>query len=341
MKLRESRFEEILGEIPKLKVGIIGDACIDVYWKADMTKSELSSEVPHYPLPVYEEQVYLGGGANVVSNLTALGAGKIRYVSCMGKDWRASLLKEKLADIGVSDELIVSSDRLVTAAYCKPIRCGISNVCYEDPRIDFETRVPVFEEEKTKLRENFLKMAEDSDVILVADQLHNGCVTSEIIEDIASIGKEKVVIVDSRYRIDQYRHAIIKPNELETCNSLCWERERSKNVADMQHAAEQLLKKTESRKVLVTLGDRGVVCCGPDENVHIPAFKVEPPIDFVGAGDAFLAAFSLAYAVTGDGVCAAEFGSLASSVTIKKIGMTGTASQTELWQAYLQHTAVS
>lgn len=31
------------------RIGIIGDFCVDIYWHADMRKSELSRETPHYP----------------------------------------------------------------------------------------------------------------------------------------------------------------------------------------------------------------------------------------------------------------------------------------------------
>ena len=32
-----------------------GDGCLDVYWHADMTRSELSRETPHHNLPVVQE----------------------------------------------------------------------------------------------------------------------------------------------------------------------------------------------------------------------------------------------------------------------------------------------
>ncbi len=50
----------------------------------------------------------------------------------------------------------------------------------------------------------------------------------------------------------------------------------------------------------------------------------------MGAGDTFLAAFSLTYGVTKSMKTAAEVGCMASAVTVKKIGMTGTASKNEI-----------
>jgi ribokinase len=46
------------------------------------------------------------------------------------------------------------------------------------------------------------------------------------------------------------------------------------------------------RRVIVTLGANGALCCGADGDHHVPPFHVEP-IDTTGAGDAFIG--SLAY----------------------------------------------
>ena len=37
-----------LEKLGKGRIGVIGDFCLDVYWHADMTKSELSRETPHF-----------------------------------------------------------------------------------------------------------------------------------------------------------------------------------------------------------------------------------------------------------------------------------------------------
>ena len=43
-----------LNKLAKGRIGVIGDSCLDVYWHADMTKSELSRETPHFPLPIVQ-----------------------------------------------------------------------------------------------------------------------------------------------------------------------------------------------------------------------------------------------------------------------------------------------
>ena len=61
-----------LKKLGKGRIAVIGDFCLDVYWHADMTKSELSRETPHFPLPIVQERLSPGGAGNVVMNLLAL-----------------------------------------------------------------------------------------------------------------------------------------------------------------------------------------------------------------------------------------------------------------------------
>ena len=58
-----------LTKLGKGRIGVIGDFCLDVYWHADMTRSELSRETPHFPLPIVQERLSPGGAGNVVANL--------------------------------------------------------------------------------------------------------------------------------------------------------------------------------------------------------------------------------------------------------------------------------
>lgn len=36
-----TRLQEILNRFPSVRVGVVGDGCVDIYWEADMTKSVL------------------------------------------------------------------------------------------------------------------------------------------------------------------------------------------------------------------------------------------------------------------------------------------------------------
>ena len=56
---------DIFKGIDSARIAIIGDFCLDAYWTADMTLSEISREVPHFPLPIIDERMSPGGAGNV------------------------------------------------------------------------------------------------------------------------------------------------------------------------------------------------------------------------------------------------------------------------------------
>jgi len=84
------------------------------------------------------------------------------------------------------------------------------------------------------------------------------------------------------------------------------------------------------RHVFVTLGERGIVAADAGAAARVPGVHVDPPIDIVGAGDTCLASIAMALGAGATPAEAAELGNLAASVTIRKIGTTGTATVEEL-----------
>ena len=57
--LTEQRAENILGSLGSLSILLIGDSCLDIYWHADMTLSELSRELPTFPCLLYRRDFRL------------------------------------------------------------------------------------------------------------------------------------------------------------------------------------------------------------------------------------------------------------------------------------------
>ena len=55
--LGEERLALLLNKMKNARAVLIGDMCLDVYWSCDMTRSVLSRETPHFPLPVTEERM--------------------------------------------------------------------------------------------------------------------------------------------------------------------------------------------------------------------------------------------------------------------------------------------
>ena len=322
----------ILEGISRARIGLIGDLCLDMYMDVDMRLSELSREVPNYTLPVVGERVSPGGAGNVAANLAALKPKALRVLGVLGQDWRGGLLKEALRARGVPTDGLIVSPRATTNAYIKPVRRGYSDLLYESPRLDYENREALSDGDEAALMGALERAAQEVDVLCVCHQLKNGCVTGRIRRRVCELARDGLrVIVDSRDRIGEYRDVIVKPNEMEAMRAL-----NLNGAVTLERMAQAALALSErsGRPALITLGENGCLAAEDGRVAHIPARRVSGPTDICGAGDSFLAALACALGGGADIRAAAALGNLGASVTIAKLGETGTASRAELMRAF-------
>ncbi len=307
-------------------MAVIGDFCLDVSWHADRRNSELSRETPHFPLPIVQERMSAGGAGNVVANLLALEPSSVQCIGVFGDDWRGFEYSKVLRNLGADISAIATDASRCTNAYIKPLRKGFADVVYEDPRLDFSNSEPICAD-----TEKALLNALDSlqcDALCVCDQLPFGCITPAVREKICQLGQGGMtVVVDSRDRIGLYKYVIVKPNELEACRTL--NQPIPADSESLSPIAAELSRRT-GRPSVVTAGEHGCVTADGNETSHIPAIQLTGEIDICGAGDTFLAAFSTAFASGATLNDAASFACAASSIIVKKIHTTGTASWNEL-----------
>ena len=330
--LTSEELQSLLQNIDHAHIGLIGDLCLDMYWLADMKLSELSRETPHHPLPVVEERMSPGGAGNVANNIAALNPEKLLVVGLVGNDWRGDLLLRTMKEAGIDCSHVIRDNSRVTNTYIKPLRSGISDVIYEDPRLDFESRFPISAETEAKILSALDAMAKQTDVICVSDQMKYGCITPAVRKKLSELGKSgKTVIVDSRDHADAYEGVTVKPNEIEVSRAF-----GDGSVMDIEAlsvlAAE--ISERNGKTTLITLGEKGCFVAEGEQVVRCPACPVKPPIDFCGAGDTFLAGYGTLLASGATPMQAAQIACLCSSVTIRKIGITGTATREEVLAAH-------
>lgn len=324
----------LLEKIKKVKICLIGDFCLDIYWRADMTRSRLSRETPHYPLPVIDETYTPGAGGNVLNNINALGVNTLIPISAISSDWRGFLLESWMEKQNIDTSMLLKRESGVTPCYCKPLRMGISDVIYEDPRLDFENYEALTTDDEDKILAYLDSAAKKVDIIAVSDQFLYGVITPRVRERLSEIAKDIPVVVDSRDRITLYSNVIIKPNEVEAAAAV------GKDITSLDISIDDYAKigtELQSKNgcpVIVTLGELGALWCENGLCHLAPTIKATPPIDIVGAGDTFLSAFCCAYAACKNGPKALCFANLASGVTVKKIGTTGTAAPEEIIMGY-------
>lgn len=319
------RTAEILEAFPRYSALVVGDICLDRWCIYDPATAEPSRETGLPRIGVVSTEVAPGGGGNVANNLAALGVGRAAVLGVLGDDGSAHELTRSLNARGISTDLLVRSDKVPTFTYTKLVNAATH---VEDlPRVDFINTRPLPDAVEQEVIEYLREFAVSFDIIFVADQAdtrRGGVVTPAVrtlLEEIAQADTKKIVWVDSRIRVERFRHMILKPNESEAAAA---------SIGLFGEVDYQRLRTHGNSKLLfVTKGSSGAVVVEDGVEALVPAFPVGDPVDVSGAGDSFSAGAAVALAITGSAKEAARFGNLVASVTVSKRG-TGVASPEEV-----------
>jgi bifunctional ADP-heptose synthase (sugar kinase/adenylyltransferase) len=331
--LTPDRLETILARLPGLRLGVFGDLFLDRYLDLDAALTEPSLETG---LPAYQVvgvRSYPGAAGTVINNLVALGVGTIVPFAVIGDDgeghelWHAL---ERMPGMRLDHVVRRSNGGFRTPTYTKPMLHEAGRPPRELNRLDIKNRRPLPEMDSLMLPA--LEAAWDQlDALLVIDQVSEldcGVVTTGARKLLASLGGRtpaRWVLADSRERVGQFRNVALKPNDAE-CH-----REVPDETSPGEGAVE--LARRCGRPVFRTLGTRGILVADPPATYLVEAVPVTGPIDPVGAGDSTSAAIACVLAAGASLAEAAALGNLVASITIRQIGVTGTATPEQLREA--------
>ena len=342
--ISEAHLKAILDQFHDQRILVVGDFYLDAYWYIDKVRSTLSLETPWHTNPVVEQRYSPGAAGTVTNNLKALGVGTVYTLGVIGEDGFGGTLLNCLQANGCLTDFMIQVPRWVTPTYLKPIHRGYEGVETEGPRFDIENQSPMEETVENAVINALQECVPLVDGIIIGDQMpleNLGVVTNRVREELCKLAlafPEKIFFADSRTRIGAYRNVIVKPNRFEAKRAL--QPEWSGQEVDMAEAklcAVVLAKRTQNT-VYVTLGENGILVYCEDELTHIPGIPIDDEIDPVGAGDsvsAGLVATLCSLRASQEAAAEAAYvGNLVASITVTKIGTTGTASPTEVLECY-------
>ena len=322
----------IIRALPRARditVTVLGDYCLDKYLYIDPALDEISNETGLLAYQAPRKALYPGAAGTVTNNLRALGV-RVICVGLVGDDGEGYELTRCLRQIGADTSLLIQTDRICTGTYTKPMRPIESGGPYREMnRLDFRHFFPTPLDLEDQLIANLHTALAQSQAVLISDQYleHNCSVVTDRVRDaaaeLAAAHPEKVFYADSRGFINLYREMTVKCNHAEAVKAI-----RPGFAGEITDevilACGQSLHARNGKPVLISRGEKGLYIFD-GETLHIPAFKVTGEIDFVGAGDATNAGYTLGRAL---GLTQREAGTLGccvSSITIQQIGVTGTA----------------
>ncbi|HEV2688937.1 MAG TPA: PfkB family carbohydrate kinase, partial [Bryobacteraceae bacterium] len=210
---------EILAALPRHSVLVCGDICLDRWCTYDPSTAEPSRETGIPRIGVVSTEVTPGAGGTVANNVAALGIGRVAVLGVIGDDGFGHELTESLNARGISTDLLVRTRDLPTFTYTKLINAATGA---EDlPRVDFINTRPLPEPLEEQMVGYLREFAASFDIIFVSDQAETkrgGVVTPAVRAELTRIAEnnaDKVVLVDSRVRVERFRKLILKPNEQE------------------------------------------------------------------------------------------------------------------------------
>lgn len=336
--ITRQRLEEILSAIPKLRIAVVGDFFLDKYLVTDPALSEVSLETGLEARQVVEIRCSPGAAGTVTNNLSALGVGRIYAVGAIGEEGEGSDLLRGLRETGVDTRCLLAISSRFTPTYIKPMRRADGEE-RELERLDIKNRSPLDSATEERLIRALVGLLDGGtdrvDAVIVADQVEErncGVVTDRMRQALAEMATQfpgAVLFADSRRRIGEFQHLILKPNRREAAEALGEAGQTEISLAQAQAGGMGLAART-GKPVFITLGAEGILVCGKEGAEHVPALPVRGPIDIVGAGDSVTAGIVCALCAGASNVEAAVMGSLCASITIHKLGTTGTASPEEL-----------
>jgi len=326
----------VLDEAGGRTVAVFGDYCLDKYLYIDPARDEPSLETGLTAYQVDSKKMFPGAAGTVVNNLRSLGA-RVRCVGLAGEDGEGYDLLKSLKLIGADTELMVLSENFLTNTYTKPMRKSDGGYA-EMNRFDIRNFEETPKELEDRLISNLKKALEDSQGVVITDQFterNRSAVTDRIRDEIAEMAARNSDIffyADSRGFTGYYRNVIIKCNQFELPGAS--PDEDPDEESSILRRARELLA-ANGRAVVVTVGEKGAFVLEGDTTARIPAFRVEGPLDIVGAGDATSAGTILGLTL---GLTLPEsvlLGGCVSSITIQQLGVTGTATIEQIKQRLL------
>ena len=318
--LTKVRVAEILNALRDRNVVVLGDVMLDEFVWGDVTR--ISPEAPVPVVDVRRESVHLGGAANVLANLLALGAhGTV--VGVVGTDDAGKRLRNGLHELGARDDNLIADETRPSTTKTRIIAHNQLVV-----RADKESRARVNAKLEDEIVSGLKEALRDAHAFVVSDY-DKGVVTPRILSEILPFAYERVpVLIDPKLRnFNYYRPAtLVTPNHHEALRM-----SDSEDHSDdgSHHAAKVIREKLGCDAVLITRGDRGMMLLETDGQPVYVETAAREVYDVTGAGDTVIAALAAALATGATMIEAATLANHAAGIVVGKVG-TATATADEL-----------
>jgi D-beta-D-heptose 7-phosphate kinase/D-beta-D-heptose 1-phosphate adenosyltransferase len=329
VQLTQQRVRDVAGRLGDLLVVVYGDVMLDEFVWGEVTR--ISPEAPVPVVEIKRESVHLGGAANVLANLVALGA-RARVVGVVGDDAGGERLR---AELRVAGALRADESLIRDAARPSTIKTRIIAHNQLVVRADREQRAPVESRIEDEIIAILKSALMEADAFVVSDY-DKGAVTPRVLASVLPLAYERgiPVLVDPKIRnFNAYRPAtLITPNHHEALRLTNVEEDTDEGL---RRAGQLIRERLSCDSVLITRGERGMMLLEKDHEPVYVETAAREVYDVTGAGDTVIATLSATLAAGASMLEAAGLANHAAGIVVGKIG-TATASADELVASFAQ-----
>jgi len=291
---------------------VIGDIILDEYIWGDV--SRISPEAPVPIVEVKQETKLLGGAANVVNNIAALG-GKTLLCGVIGDDRVGQEIIDRVNMLNlVADCITVEPGRKTS------IKTRVVAHNQQVVRFDRESIQELRPESITSILDFIKERLHIINAVIVADY-GKGVVSSGLMKGLRQLVRNSdiIVAVDPKTNNFEYYQEIdvITPNHYEAG---LFNRVKIIDEETLVQSGKFVLEKLNCRSALITQGKDGMTLFESSGEIsHIPtvARKV---FDVTGAGDTVISALCLGLASGMDLKSSAIISNFAAGIVVGEVG---------------------
>lgn len=322
--LTSARLLELVEGMTQRPVVVLADLVADRFVTG--TPKRISREAPVLILSYQGEHLTPGGGANAIANIAALG-GRPLPLGVVGDDSNGRELLADLSARGIDVTGIRTRSGYRTPTKVRILGGGRHAIKQQIVRYDIEDSLELDEGDREHFRARLADWQNEVRVAVLSDYGYGAVEPSFASELANSLGAERTVLCDSRYRIGSFRGVdAATPNE-----------EEAENLHggplgegdEFNAVGESLRARLGARFLLVTRGSRGMSLFEGDRASHLLVHGTDQVADVTGAGDTVIGTFALALAAGASPLEAALLANYAGGVVVMKMG-TATLSPDEL-----------
>ncbi len=310
---------EAIQAFSRARLLVVGDVMLDHFIWGNVRR--ISPEAPVPVVEVTKETWYPGGAANVARNIAPFSK-HVHLMGRVGRDSAADRLRELLEADEVDPSPLLVSEEAPTIS-----KARVTARQQQIVRVDRERLLQLTADELTEVERRLRAMAPDLDAVIIEDY-GKGFVTAPLVEVIARVASEAGLIVT----VDPSPHnplpwhgvSLVKPNRLEAfaaagLSDHLLPGPPAENP-ELLEVGRVLLEKWDTPKILITLGEQGMLLFQRGAAPHHIPTRAREVFDVSGAGDTAIALLTLALAAGQDIVSAAEIANRASGVVVGKLG---------------------